>query len=254
METLAVEDLHLSFKGIKAVDGVSFGVQVGEIFAIIGPNGAGKTSVLNCINGFYRPAKGRIRLNGRDITTLPAHRRASLGIARTFQNVELYRSGTALANVLAGRIPKMRRGIIEAGIYWGRKRWEEIEHRKRAEEILDFLDLEEHRYRIIRELPYGIQKKVELGRALALEPTLLLLDEVMAGLTVDEKLDMARYLLELKELRKIPIVLIEHDMGVVMDISDRVVVLDYGKKIGDGVPDEVKNNPDVISAYLGTSH
>jgi branched-chain amino acid transport system ATP-binding protein len=251
MEKLRVEDLHLSFKGVKAIDGVSFGVQQGEIFAIIGPNGAGKTSVLNCISGFYRPEKGRIFLNGREITTLPPQKRAALGVARTFQNVELYRSGTVVANVLAGRIPRMRWGIVAAGIYWGPKRREEVVHRIKAEEILDFLDLEEYRYRIVRELSYGIQKKVELGRALALEPKLLLLDEIMAGLTVDEKLDMARYILELKEVRKIPIVLIEHDMGVVMDLADRVLVMDYGRVIALGVPKEIREDPTVVQAYLG---
>ncbi len=251
MEKLRVEDLHLSFKGVKAIDGVGFGVQQGEIFAIIGPNGAGKTSVLNCISGFYRPERGRIFLNGREITTLPPQKRAALGVARTFQNVELYRSGTVVANILAGRIPKMRRGIIAAGIYWGPKQREEIVHRIKAEEILDFLDLEEYRYRIVRELSYGIQKKVELGRALALEPKLLLLDEIMAGLTVDEKLDMARYILELKEVRKIPIILIEHDMGVVMDLADRVLVMDYGRVIALGVPKEIRGDPMVVQAYLG---
>jgi len=253
METLKVEELHLSFKGIKAIDGIGFGVEEGEIFAIIGPNGAGKTSVLNCISGFYRPDKGRIFLDGKEITTLPPQKRASLGIARTFQNVELYRSGTVVANVLAGRIPKMRRGIIAAGIYWGPKQREEISHRIKAEEILDFLDLEEHRYRIVRELSYGIQKKVELGRALALEPKLLLLDEVMAGLTVDEKLDMARYILELKEVRKIPIILIEHDMGVVMDLANRVLVMDYGRTIALGIPKVVQEDPTVVQAYLGAA-
>lgn len=251
MEKLRVEDLHLSFKGVKAIDGVSFSVQQAEIFAIIGPNGAGKTSVLNCISGFYRPEKGRIFLNGREITTLPPEKRATLGVARTFQNVELSRSGTVVANILAGRISKTGRGIVAAGIYWGPKRREEIVHRIKAEEILDFLDLEEYRYRIVRELSYGIQKKVELGRALALEPKLLLLDEIMAGLTVDEKLDMTRYILELKEVRKIPIILIEHDMGVIMDLADRVLVMDYGRVIALGVPKEIREDPTVVQAYLG---
>jgi branched-chain amino acid transport system ATP-binding protein len=248
---LRVEDLHLSFHGIQAIAGAGFTLAAREILGIIGPNGAGKTSVLNCINGFYRPQRGRILFRDHDITRLPPHARAGLGIARTFQNIALYPGMTALSNIMTGRVIHMRAGVLACGFYAGPAVREHVAHRAIVEEIIDFLEIEDVRHHLVAELPYGIQKKVELGRALALNPQVLVLDEPMAGMSLDEKADMARYILELKEVRTMPIVLVEHDMSVVMDVCDRLVVMDYGKKIAEGSPQHVQRHPDVIRAYLG---
>jgi len=251
---LVAERLTLRFAGITAVDSLSFSLRAGELLGIIGPNGAGKTSVLNCINGFYHPQAGRITFGDQDITRLPPHARARLGIARAFQNLALYPGMTVLSNIMSGRIIHMRAGVLSSGIYWGRAERELLEHRARVEEIIDFLEMEEYRNHRVAELPYGVQKKVELGRALAMEPRLLLLDEPMAGMSADEKTDIARYILELREVRGLPMILIEHDMGVVMDLCDRLIVMDYGKKIAEGPPAEIQHHPEVVKAYLGEEH
>jgi branched-chain amino acid transport system ATP-binding protein len=248
---LVVEDLHLRFGGVLAVAGVSLSVQKGEIFAIIGPNGAGKTSLLNTISGLYRPHRGRILFEGQDISRLPPHRVACLGIARSFQNIELFKGMTVLDNLMLGRHVHMKSGVLAGGIYWGAARREEIRNREIVEEIIDFLEIESIRKRVVGTLPYGLQKRVELGRALAMHPRLLLLDEPLAGMNVEEKEDMARFILDINEERGVTIALIEHDMGVVMDISTRVAVLDFGKKLAEGPPAEVRANRDVIKAYLG---
>jgi branched-chain amino acid transport system ATP-binding protein len=251
---LSVRGLTLRFAGVVAVSDLSFQLHAGELLGIIGPNGAGKTSVLNCINGFYRPQGGRIVYLGRDITRLPPHTRAYLGISRTFQNIALYPHMTVLQNILSGRLVHMRSSLLGCGVYWGFAQREVLQHRERVEEIIDFLEIEAYRDHRVAELPYGIQKKVELGRALAMEPKLLLLDEPMAGMTMDEKADMARYILELREVHGLPMILIEHDMGVVMDLCDRILAMDYGRKIAEGAPQEIQNHPDVIRAYLGEEH
>jgi branched-chain amino acid transport system ATP-binding protein len=225
-----------------------------EIRAIIGPNGAGKSSMLNCINGVYTPQQGSITFRGRTFDHMDSHEVATMGIARTFQNLALFKGMSVLDNIMTGRITKMKANFFEHALWFGRARKEELEHRKKVEEVIDFLEIQHIRKTPVGRLPYGLQKRVELARALAAEPTMLLLDEPMAGMNVEEKQDMCRFILDVNEQFGTTIVLIEHDMGVVMDISDRVVVLDYGKKIGDGMPDEVRNNPDVIQAYLGTSH
>lgn len=248
---LEITNLHLRFGGLSALSGVSFHVKDGEILAVIGPNGAGKTCLLNCINGFYRPQQGEITFEQKAITQLPPYKIAKLGISRTFQNIELYTGLSTLDNLMAARHIHMKRGALSASLFFGPTRREEIEHRKVVEDIIDLLELEPIRKKLVGLLPYGQRKRVELGRALSSEPKIFLLDEPMTGMNVEEKEDMARFIIDISELKRIPIVLVEHDMEVVMDICDRVVVLDFGQKITEGLPHEVKNNPDVIRAYLG---
>ena len=248
---LRVENLHLHFGGLTALAGVSFDIYPDEILALIGPNGAGKTSALNCLNGFYRPQRGQIYLEGRNLTRTPTHQIPHLGIARTFQNIALYTGMTALDNLMAARHIHMKQSTLASALYFGSAHREEIEHRRVVEEIIDFLEMEHIRKAIVGALPYGLRKRVELGRALAMEPKLLLLDEPMAGMNVEEKEDIARFILDIHERRGMTILLVEHDMGLVMDIAQRIVVMDFGVKIAEGTPDEIKTNPAVIKAYLG---
>jgi branched-chain amino acid transport system ATP-binding protein len=248
---LTVEDVSLSFGGTAVLTDIVFNVQEGEIRAIIGPNGAGKTSMLNCISGFYRPQEGQIHFKGQDLTQVPTHKIAGLGIARTFQNIALYTGLSTLDNLMAARHVHMKQSGLASMFYWGPGIKEEIAHREFVEEIIDFLEIAHIRKAVVGALPYGLRKRVELGRALALEPDLLLLDEPMAGMNIEEKEDMARFILDIHELRGTTIVLIEHDMGLVMDITERVVVLDFGLLIADGFPDDIKNDSNVIYAYLG---
>jgi len=248
---LRVNDIWLNFGGVSALSGVSFEVREGERLAVIGPNGAGKTSILNCINGFYRPQKGTLIFEGKNIYHLPPHRIARLGIGRTFQNIELFTGLSVLDNLMAARHIHLKRGALTGALYFGPARREEIRHREVIEDIIDLLEMEPYRKKVVGLLPYGVRKRVELGRALALEPKLLLLDEPMAGMNLEEKEDMARFIIDIHELKGIPIVLVEHDMEVVMDIAERLVVLDFGKKIAEGTPEEIRNNPLVIRAYLG---
>jgi branched-chain amino acid transport system ATP-binding protein len=251
---LVVENVSLSFGGVQAVKDVSFDIRKGEIRAIIGPNGAGKTSMLNVINGFYHPRKGTITFKGVKRSDMRPHTAASQGISRTFQNVALFKGMSTLDNIMSGRVLKMKRGFFWHLLHYGPARSEEIEHREFVERIIDFLEIEHIRRTVVGKLPYGLQKRVELGRALAMEPDLLLLDEPMAGMNLEEKSDMSRYVLDVNSQFGTTIALIEHDMGVVMDLSSRIVVLDHGEKIADGTPDEVKANRRVIDAYLGVAH
>jgi len=251
---LNVENVSLSFGGVKALTNISFDVREGEIRAIIGPNGAGKSSMLNCINGFYKPTEGTITFKGESHHQMETHQAASQGIARTFQNIALFKGMTTLDNVMTGRNLKMKRNFFWQALYYGPALKEELEHREAAERVIDFLEIQSIRKTVVGRLPYGLQKRVELARALAAEPEMLLLDAPMAGMNHEEKEDMCRYILDVNEQFGTTIVLIEHDMSVVMDISDRVVVLDYGEKIADGDPDEVRANQRVIDAYLGVQH
>jgi branched-chain amino acid transport system ATP-binding protein len=251
---LSVENVSLSFGGVTAIADVSFDIRRGEIRAIIGPNGAGKTSMLNVINGFYQPQQGRITFKGRMRTKMRPYEAAQGGIARTFQNVALFRSMTVLDNIMAGRTLKMHSSFFWQLLRYGPALREEVAHRRVAEEIIDFLHIQHIRKVPVGRLPYGLQKRVELGRALAMEPDLLLLDEPMAGMNLEEKEDMSRFILDVNQQFGTTIALIEHDMGVVMDLSDRVIVLDHGVKIADGSPDEVRRDQNVIDAYLGVAH
>jgi branched-chain amino acid transport system ATP-binding protein len=251
---LAVEDVSLAFGGVKALNGISFDVREHEVRAIIGPNGAGKSSLLNCINGVYSPQHGRIRFRGQSFAQMNPRRAAVMGIARTFQNLALFKGMSVLDNVMTGRNLRMRCNVLLQALRIGPAQKEELEHRAAVEKIIDFLEIQAYRKTQVGRLPYGLQKRVDLGRALAMEPAMLLLDEPMAGMNLEEKQDMCRFILDVNDEFGTTIVLIEHDMGVVMDISDRVVVLDYGRKIADGSPDDVRNNADVIDAYLGATH
>ena len=261
---IRIENLSLAFGGVKALDDVSLEIRENEILAIIGPNGAGKTCLLNCISGFYKPQKGEIYYDTRRITRIRPDRAARLGLARTFQNIELYTGLSTLDNIMAARHVLMKQNFLASSLYFGWAHSEEIEHRRTVEDIIDFLEIEPIRKRVVGVLPYGMRKRVELGRALALEPTVLLLDEPMAGMNLEEKEDIARFIIDIFEGQGVTypetpvlrdgvncIVLVEHDMGVVMDIADRVVVLDFGRKIAEGTPDEIRTNPEVIAAYLG---
>ena len=250
---LEARGISLTFGGVKALTDVSFDIRRGEIRAIIGPNGAGKSSMLNVISGFYQPQAGQLWFDGRPRNGEKPHQVARQGIARTFQNVALFKGMSTLDNLMAGRIMKMKSGLLRQAIWVGGARREEIEHRERVEQIIDFLKIQAIRKTPVGRLPYGLQKRVELGRALAAEAKLLLLDEPMAGMNLEEKEDICRFILDVKEQLSTTIALIEHDMGVVMDLADRVMVLDYGRKIGDGAPDEIRNDQTVIDAYLGVA-
>ena len=251
---LDVKNISLSFGGVKALTDISFDVREHEVRAIIGPNGAGKSSMLNCINGVYTPQKGSITFRGKTFHHMDSHQVAVMGIGRTFQSLALFKGMSVIDNIMTGRNLRIKSNLLMQALRIGPAQREEEQHREFVEHIIDFLEIQAHRKTPVGQLPYGLQKRVDLGRALAMEPQVLLLDEPMAGMNVEEKQDMCRFVLDVNGEFGTTVVLIEHDMGVVMDISDRVVVLDYGKKIGDGTPDEVRNNQEVITAYLGTGH
>ena len=249
---LEVNNISLRFGGVTAIDDVSFDVQPEELFAIIGPNGAGKTSIFNTISQVYRPQEGTIEFEGESIMGTRPDKIAELGIARTFQNIELFPQMNVIDNLLTGRHIRMHGSIFDGALWWGKAKKEELENRRKVEDIIDFLEIEQWRKHPVALLPYGFQKRVELGRALAMEPKLLLLDEPVAGMNLEETEDMARFILDIKSELDIPMIMVEHDMGLVMDIADRVMVLDFGQRIAMGTPDEVQANPDVIAAYLGS--
>ena len=251
---LSVDHISLSFGGVTALEDINFDITKKEIFAIIGPNGAGKTSMLNVINGFYQPQKGEIQFKGIHRKQMRPHEAALQGIARTFQNVALFKGMSTLNNIMSGRNLKMKSNLFWQALYYGPARKEEMKNRELVEDIIDFLEIQSIRRTPVGKLPYGLQKRVELGRALAMDPDLLLLDEPMAGMNLEEKQDMCRFILDINEQYGTTIVLIEHDMGVVMDISERMIVLDYGRKIAEGTPDEIRGNQKVIDAYLGVAH
>ena len=251
---LSVDHISLSFGGVRALEDINFDIRKKEIFAIIGPNGAGKTSMLNVINGFYHPQQGEIHFKGLHRKQMRPHEAAVQGIARTFQNVALFKGMSTLNNIMSGRNLKMKSNLFWQALYYGPARKEEMENREVVEDIIDFLEIQSIRRTPVGKLPYGLQKRVELGRALAMEPELLLLDEPMAGMNIEAKQDMCRFILDINEQYGTTIVLIEHDMGVVMDLSERMIVLDYGRKIAEGTPDEIRSNQTVIDAYLGVAH
>jgi branched-chain amino acid transport system ATP-binding protein len=251
---LEMRNITLRFGGVVAIKDISFDIREGEIRAIIGPNGAGKSSMLNVISGFYHPQDGQVLYRGKVRPQMRPYQVARLGIARTFQNIALFEGMTVLDNVMTGRLNHMNASVLQQAIWWGKAQREEVENRRKAEEVIDFLQIQHIRKTPVGRLPYGLKKRVELARALVAEPKILLLDEPMAGMNVEEKEDMSRFILDVNDEFGTTIVLIEHDMGVVMDLSDRVVVMDYGKKIGDGTPEEIRANPAVIDAYLGVAH
>jgi branched-chain amino acid transport system ATP-binding protein len=251
MSLLEVDKVTLTFRGIAALLSVSFSVREGSITSLIGPNGAGKTSMLNCISGRYKPGRGEIRLKDQPLLGLGPHQRASLGLSRTFQNIALFKGLSVLDNLMVGRHGILNYGLLASMFYYGKSRRNENEHRRRVEEVIDFLGLSPYRHKPAGRLPYGVQKRVELGRALSANPRLILLDEPMAGMNLEETEDMARYILDINEEWGATVLLVEHDMGVVMDISDHVVVLDFGQVLAEGTPEHVSKNPDVIAAYLG---
>ena len=248
---LELKDLSMHFGGLSAISGLSFRLEEGEIFALIGPNGAGKSTVFNCINGIYKPTRGEIFFEGEPISGLRPHRIARKGIGRTFQNIALFRNMSVLDNLLLGRNPYLRAGVVRGGFFWGPALREELLNREKVEKVIDFLEIEGVRKKLVGSLPFGIQRRVELGRAMAMEPRLLLLDEPVSGMNVEETEDMARFILDIKEEFGTTILLVEHDMGVVMDISDRILVINFGEKIAEGRPKEIAANPLVVKAYLG---